>query len=108
MRRTGVWKKKKEKSRRDLERCGSAALEERNRWIGSLVGWGLTLADAFPPVRLDGQPKIPSSGPRDRWVGGCGLWVVGCDGLRCADDDSFLREAGLKTSTPFLAPLPPP
>ena len=31
---------------------------------------------------------------------------VGC-GLRCADDDSFLREASVKTSTPFLAPLPP-
>ncbi len=75
-----------------MEWCGSAALEKRNRWIGSLVVWLLT--DAFPPFVWSAE-KFNFGGPGP--VGG-----VGC-GLRCADDDSFLREAqSERPPHPFL------
>ena len=80
----------KRKERRDVRGCGKCGSREEKS-LG-----GLALYRCVPAVRLASR-EFSTSGARDRWGG------VDC-GLRCADDDSFLREA---TSTPFLAPLPP-
>lgn len=72
----------KRKEKRDVRGCGSAALEKRNRWIGRWWFGSLPMRSRRSP----GQPRISIFGGPGPVVG------VGC-GLRCADDDSFLREA---------------
>ena len=94
----------KRKRTRILEGCGSAALEKRNRWIGSWWFWLLPMRSRRSSGSAENfQLRGPGTG--GVWVVGCGLWIAGCAVLTTTL--SCERPQSEETSTPFLAPLPP-